>query len=343
MRLSKARERTWMLREGDGPAAAWGGAGRWGVAVLACVLLFACRWAAAAAPGAWTLSLDATQPVVDDPPVLAWFGPQPPAGIEAVAGGQLPFQPLEGGKALPFGDGRVLWMKLRLRSPAVMREAWQLEVPLPVLDRVTVYQQEAGGRWVAQTAGDTVPMRAWPRPARYPVFALRLAPGAASDIYLEVRHSTPNSVPLRVATVEAHHRNDQREYLALGVTMGAMALLLVASLLRAWRLRDPLYGWYALHALMAMLALAAFTGVAAHLFWGDALGWVDGAGGTLALLAATLAAGIVARLGAVRTRMRGIAGWLHLLCALGLVFAAAYLAVPRGTGVVLLAIHLFSV
>lgn len=310
--------------------------------MLACVLLLAGR-AVAAVPGEPVLWLDGERPVVDDPPVLAWFGPPGQAGIEAAAGGRLPFQRLEGGKALPFGGDQVLWMKLRLRSPAVLREAWQLEVPLPVLDRVTVHQRDAAGRWVAHTAGDTVPMRMWPRPARYPVFALQLAPGEASDIYLEVRHSTPNTVPLRVATVEAHHRNDQREYLALGVTMGTMALLLAASMLRAWRLRDPLYGWYALHALVAMLALAAFTGVAAHLFWGDAVGWVDGAGGTLALLAATLAAGIVARLGAVRTRMRGIAGWLHLLCALGLLFAVAYLVVPRGTGVLLLATHLFSV
>ena len=311
--------------------------------MLGCVLLLALRCAAPAAPVDSTLRLDDARPVVDDPPVLAWFGPPQQAGIEAAAGGRLPFQRLEGGQALPFRGDQVLWMKLRLQGPAPSREAWQLEVPLPVLDRVTVYQRGAGGRWVAQTAGDTVAMRDWPRAARYPVFALRPTPGVPSDIYLEVRHSTPNTVPLRVATVEAHHRNDQREYLALGVTMGAMALLLAASMLRAWRLRDALYGWYALHALVAMLALAAFTGVAAHLFWGDAVGWVDGAGGSLALLAATLAAGIVARLGAVRTRMRGIAGWLHLLCGLGVLFVALYLVVPRGIGVLLLAIHLFSV
>lgn len=312
--------------------------------MLACVLLLACRTASAAPASAETaLWLDSARPVVDDPPVLAWFGPPSQASIEAAAGGRLPFQRLEGDRAIPFGSDQVLWMKLRLHGPAPLREAWQLEVPLPVLDRVTVYQREAGGRWVAHTAGDTVPMRAWPRPARYPVFALQLAPGAVSDVYLEVRHSTPNTVPLRVATVEAHHRNDQREYLALGVTMGTMALLLAASMLRAWRLREPLYGWYALHALTAMLSLAAFTGVAAHLFWGDATAWSDGAGGALALLAGTLAAGIVARLGAVRTRMRGIAGWLHMLCVLGLLFAFAYLAIPRGTGVLLLAIHLFSV
>lgn len=313
--------------------------------MLACVLLLACRCvaAAAAAPAASMVWLDEARPVVDDPPVLAWFGPPAQAGLEAAVAGRLAFQRLEGGQALPFGGDQVLWMKLRLHGPKVLRQAWQLEVPLPVLDRVTVHQQDAQGRWVAQAAGDTVPMREWPRPARYPVFALHLTAGAASDIYIEVRHTTPNTVPLRVATMEAHHRNDQREYLALGVAMGAMALLLAASLLRAWRLRDALYGWYALHALVGMLSLAAFTGVASHLFWGNVVGWADGAGGSLALLAATLAAAIVARLGAVRTRMRAIARGLHLLCALGVLFAVAYLVVPRSTGVLLLALHLFSV
>jgi diguanylate cyclase (GGDEF)-like protein len=328
---------------GGPPAIAIRGAWRACAAALACSLLLWCRLAAAGtiAPVLW---LDEAQPVLESPRVLAWFGPQPPGGIDAAARGALPFQQRAAGRIIPFEPGKALWLKLRLQAPAGNTVAWQVEVPLPVVDRVPVYQQDASGRWFARTAGDTVPQREWSRPGRYPSFTLQLQPGGGpSEVYVEVRHSTALDLPLRLVTADAHQRHTQLEYMALGLAMGALALLLAASLLRAWRLRDALYGWYALHAFMTMLALAAFTGLAGYLFWPNAGAWVDAAPGCLALLAATLAARIVAQLGAVRTRIRWIAGWLRLLGWTGPLFAALYVAVTRGEGVVLLAVYLVAV
>ena len=48
---------------------------------------------------------------------------------------------------------------------------------MPVLDSVTVYQQDAKGQWLGQTAGDTLAVAAWPEPGRYPHFRLDLPPG----------------------------------------------------------------------------------------------------------------------------------------------------------------------
>jgi GGDEF domain-containing protein len=214
---------------------------------------------------------------------------------------------------------------------------------VPVLDRVTLYQQDGSGRWFGRSAGDLVPMESWPEPGRYPWFRLQLREGAPTDIYLEVRHSTQLTVPVRLVTGAAHHQRSQLEYLGLGLVMGALALLVLASLTRAFLLRDPVYAWYAAFCLLASLALASFTGVSAHLLWGDLPEWSDVAPGCLALLAASVAVLLVARLSVLVARTRWLATALHAAGWGGLLWAALYAGLPRHWGVLLLGGHLFVV
>lgn len=286
------------------------------------------------------LRLGSAGSAIEDVTAAAWFGPHPPGGIAAASEDRLPFLAIAPRQTFPFDPGKSLWLKLRLQAAAGGNPGWQLEVPMPVVDRVTVYQQDASGRWFARRAGDMVPMDEWPQAGRYPFFQLQLRPGAVTEVYLEVRHSTHSAVPLRLVASSAHFQRTQVEYMALGVVMGALGLLVAGSLLRAWLLRDVAYGWFAVYALMAMLAVAAFTGVAAHLLWGNAGGWVDAAPGCLALLAAGVASFVVARISSMLTRIRWLAGSLHLAGWLGLFFAALYLLLDRRTGIAMVGAHL---
>lgn len=310
------------------------------------------RWLAGAclllaAIGAWAqtaplLRLDPAKPGTEIA-ALAWFGQQPLGGIAAVSEGRLPLRPVRFDQPIAFGPGQALWLQLRLQPVADSQEPWMLEVPVPVIDRVTVYQKDASGRWFSRTAGDMVPMRAWPDAGRYPSFGLQLRPGEATDVYVEVRHATPTTLPLRIVTAGAHHERVQVEYMALGLAFGALGLLVLASMVRAWNLRDPAYAWYAAFSLLAMLALAAFTGVAAHLLWGNGGAWVDAAPGALALLGASVALGIVARLSGLSARIRWLARTMVVLAWTGMLFALLYLALERRAGVLLLGLHLLGV
>lgn len=305
----------------------------------------ACLWALALAATAQEAPLTRLDPADPDRALspLAWFGQQPLGGIAAVSEGRLPLQSMRLDRPIPFGPGQALWLKLRLQPVNASNENWVVEVPVPVIDRVTLYQQDASGRWFARTAGDLVPMREWPQAGRYPYFRLQLRPGTAAEVYLEVRHATPTTLPLRVVTAAVHHERVQLEYMALGLAMGALALLVLASLVRAWVLRDAAYVWYAAFSLFAVLALAAFTGVAAHLLWGNGGAWVDAAPGCLTLLAASVAVLIVARLSGLFARIRWLARSMAILGGTGPLFALLYLAVERRTGVLLLAAHLLGV
>jgi diguanylate cyclase (GGDEF)-like protein len=309
---------------------------------LAGAWLFAAAVAAAAAADAPVSRLDPA-PAGVTVSTLGWFGPQPPGGIAAASEGRLPLAPLRIDHPIPFAPGQALWIRLRLEPVAGSMENWVLEVPVPVIDRVTLYQQDTGGRWFARTAGDMVPMREWPQAGRYPFFRLQSKPGSATDVFLEVRHATSTTLPLRVVTADEHYGRMQVEYMALGLSMGALALLVIASLVRAWTLRDFAYGLYALFSLLAMLALASFTGVAAHLLWGGSGPWTNAAPGCLALLGASVAVLIVARLSGLFARIRWLARTMVFLGWAGPPLALAYFLAERRVGVVLLAAHLLAV
>lgn len=290
-----------------------------------------------------TVMLDPARGDIPVPAAQGWFGAQPRGGIVAASSGHLAFAPMVLGDAMRFRPGTALWLKLRLQPLPGTSDPWLLEVPVPVLDTVTLYQQDASGRWFARSAGDLVPRREWPEPGRYPFFRLQLREDAPTEVYLQVQHATTLPLPLRIVTASVHDQRMQVEYLALGLFMGALGLLVLASLVRAMLLRDAVYAWYAAYALVAMLALAAFTGVASHLLWGDAERWADAAPGSMALLGGSLTLLIVRRLSGAVTRVRRRGAVMQLLVLAGLLFAAIYPLLDRGIGLLVLGAHLVGV
>jgi hypothetical protein len=292
------------------------------LAACAALLFLACPAPCLATTAAepTIVSLDGKVPAVDAPAAVAWTGPAELASVEAFAAGRLPARPAVHGASLLLRGGMAVWLKLRLQ-PVADGASWMLEVPLAVIDRVTVYQQDPRGGWTHRTAGDTVRRSHWPQNGRYPFFTLQLRPGAVNDVYVEVRHATPLAVPLRLVTLGEHETRSQLEYLGLGTLLGALGLLVLANIVRAWMLRDGAHAGYALYTLIATLALAAFTGVAGHLFWGEAQPWADAAPGCLALLGASVYLLLVGKLSGVATRPGRLGRSLQLVGASGFLLA----------------------
>ncbi len=270
----------------------------------------------------------------------AWVGQAGAADIELARGGRLPFQVADFTKPRRLQRGEAMWVKLSLRSHAAASEAWQLEVPLPAIDSVTLHQQDEAGRWTRQRAGDSVPMSAWAQPGRYPFFRLNLQPAKAADVFIEIRHSMALRVPLRIVGSAAHYERAQLEYLSLGVVLGAMSLLVAASLAMAVRLRDSAHACYFAFSLLALLALAATTGVASHLLWGDWVLWSDAAPGSLTLLAGAAALWLVQGLSPVVTQARWLAQSLQATAIAGVAAAAAYVVLERQDALMMLGMHL---
>lgn len=318
---------------------------RWGFALVLCALAFGAAAQSGGVPAPRPLPTVALSqaPLDVSAAAASWVQVGSNASVDQVARGHGQFTVLPGRSTHHLGQGRTLWMRVGVQRPASAPGDWVLEVPMPVLDSVTVYQRDASGRWTEQRAGDTIDVASWPEPGRYPFFRVALSPGESRDLVLKVQHSTSLSLPVRLVPLAGHDARMQMEYLGLGLVFGAMGLLIGLCAIRAWTLRDHGYTWYSLYAALSLLAVAAYTGVAGQLLWPGAGHWVDASPGVLALLSASAALLIVRSLSGVITRHR----WLgRILLGFGLggpLLAAIYLFIDRPSAVAILGLYLMVV
>ena len=191
------------------------------------------------------------------------------------------FKPVLPDAVHDLGPGKTLWLRLRLQADPGDRPEWGLDLPVPLLDFVTLYEKGPDGKWSAQRAGDTLAVASWSRPGRYASFDLNLPPGATREVFLQVRHRDPIGFELRIAPASALEQGRKIDYLPLGMILGTLLLLTAWCLIQAGIHRDPVYAWYGLYAAAMTLTMAAVTGVAGQLFWNQSPFWADRAQGVL--------------------------------------------------------------
>jgi diguanylate cyclase (GGDEF)-like protein len=270
-----------------------------------------------------------------------WLDARGTATLEQVVQGTAGavFAPSDGEQIHSLGESGQLWLHWRLKRARNVENGWVLTFPMPALDAVTVYQQNERGQWVAQTAGDTMAVASWSEPGRYPHFRLELPPGQPRDVYARIRHLTPANFPAQIMTESAYEERIQLEYMGLGVTFGALLLLIIACIAQTLVYRDGVYAWYAGYALITTLGVAAFTGAAAHLLWPGFGALADAPQAMLALLACAAAILFVRNL-------IGIAGRHHLIDKLvlgagiaGIALSFAYPLFPKASGLAIVSAY----
>lgn len=270
-----------------------------------------------------------------------WHDPQGTASLDQV---------LQAGPALmraaqpeqihSLGPQGALWLHYRVMRGRDQRQGWLLVFPMPVLDQVTVYQQDAKGQWLGQAAGDTLAVSAWPEAGRYPHFRLDLPPGQVRDVYVRIRHLTPANFPIEFLSESAYGQRIQIGYLGLGLTFGALLLLIAACLSQSLVYRDSVYAWYALYALVTAVAVTSYTGVAGHLLWPGFGALGDSPQGCFALLAAAAALLFVRNLIGISAR-HPIADRMVFWAGLsGIVLAALFPALPKSPGLAMVALYM---
>jgi GGDEF domain-containing protein len=280
--------------------------------------------------------------VAPSPPVVSeirsWTGPAAQSSLDKIAKEELPLLQWLPGAVQPLGPTQALWISLRLMEPVKQGGDYVLELPLPILDSITVFQR-AGAGFIEEKAGDRVPISQWPIAGRYPTFPLH---EGTQQVFVQVRHATPIVVPLQVTSVQAHTQRIQLEYLGLGICLGILALLASGSFMRAWVLSDRNYFVFSAYSATSMVALVAITGIAGHLLWGDSGAWVDAAPGCLALLGGAIACYLTAQLAAKAPSTRFVSRSLGLLGWIGTPLAIVYYFVERRLGLGLIGLYLLS-
>ncbi|MDO8388599.1 MAG: 7TM diverse intracellular signaling domain-containing protein [Polaromonas sp.] len=273
---------------------------------------------------------------------LAWVDANAEASIAQVAAGQFQafMSPSRSNTIYKLGTHAVLWQHYRFQEPLGSQHQWVLEFPVPLLDKVTVYQQSADGQWLGQTAGDTVPVSSWPEPGRYAQFSLNLQPGVVLDVYVRIQHQTQINIPVNVISRVSQGQRRQVDYMLIGVVFGALLLLVIASAAQSWVYRDRLYGWYAGYAAIMMGVIATTSGMAGHLLWGDSATWNNAAQGFLGLVGGSIALLMVRSLcssNAHHALLDQVSYWTALA---GPVLALFFVVMDRTWGVRLIGVYL---
>ena len=319
-----------------------------GLAWLALVLLAALlAWPqAAAAQVAGTRAAplvlrDAQEAVPAAALARSWLDTRGEATIEQVASreGLARLRPAQPGAIHKLGNTAALWLHYRVTRGINERQDWLLEFPMPVLDRVTVYQQD-GVRWRAETAGDTLAVASWPERGRHPAFRLDLPHGQVRDVFVRIRHTTAADFPVEFTTEAHHDQRIQLEYLGLGTTFGALLLLIAACLTQSWVYRDPVYVWYAAYASITTVGVAAYTGAAGHLLWPHFGALQDAPMAMLSYLAAAAAVLFVRNLIGVPGRFVLLDKLVYGLGLVGVVLAALPPFMPKVPSLALMSVYI---
>jgi hypothetical protein len=189
----------------------------------------------------------------------------------------------------PTQLGQAMWLHFRLTSDHPdMATGWLLEFNRPFVDRVELHSQNSQGTWKMQAAGDLIPHDQWPRRSLNPQFVIPTLTPGAHDFYIRVQNSLPLHFGVSLQRTDVMHTQNQHQFLWLGLLLGFMALMSLASLLMALTYRDPIYLWYTLFVALSFLSCAAYAGMANYAFWRHATWWPEISTNVLLMAAVTV-------------------------------------------------------
>jgi GGDEF domain-containing protein len=319
---------------------------RYAATLLAALLMAAGTALAAPALALPVVVLDDVHPVTNlQDKGGVWVDAGGSASIAELVGHhpRVRMQPGELDTVHALGADAVLWQHFRFSRLPGSQQDWVLEFPLPLLDKVTVFQQASSGVWASQTAGDTVPVASWPEPGRYAQFRLDLHDHGVHDVYVRIQHLTQANIPVNVISGQLSSHRLQVEYMTIGIVLGALLLLIVAGAAQCWAYRDIAYGLYVGYATVMGLVIASTSGMAGHLLWSESAIWNNTAQGVLAMLGGWTALLVMRRLCDITGRHPQFDRLVMAASIAGPLLALSYLWMDRTWGVHTIGVYLIVV
>lgn len=194
---------------------------------------------------------------------------------EAMARPADDFQPMERYRSFDL-DRAALWIRVDLPALDAGRR-WYLALSAAAFtNRVAFHATGPDGRWVAQQAGDHLPVSHWSHPDQTPVFALPAA--TAGPVWLRLENR-PASLSPRLLLLDENTLQATRywTFLLVGGYLGFGLLVLFWGWVHARLYGDRAFIAYCCYVAAMLGFQAAFTGVGGVFFWRDWAWWNDAA------------------------------------------------------------------
>ena len=247
-------------------------------------------------------------------------------------------QALDRYQPFALGDG-ALWFRLNL-PPVPPPQAWYVLMDASAfIDRATLYQRDELGGWIAQQAGDRLPVSQWAIADRSPVFAV--ATGADHTArWLRVA-TGPAALNPRVYVLNETALQHKRHwtYLLLGGYLGFGVLVMFLGWVHLRLYRDRSFGAYVVYVGCMLGFQLSFTGIGALFFWPDWAWWANAAPSVFMLWLTASGIWFVREVCAVSRHSPRLDRYVLAWCAFGALYPAAYLALLNRPAFVVLSLY----
>lgn len=169
---------------------------------------------------------------------------------------------------LNFGlTDSVYWLRLRVRNDAPITTKWRLELNRPSMNTVVLYlPTEDNSQYNEKKTGYIYPFSTRDVQEESFVFRLPLPPHSEQVIYLQVRDQVME-LPLRIWETEAMEQHDQTSRLLIGLSFGALIIMLVYNLVLTIMVKDRSFILYSFFQVSVLLFLANVQSYAQHYLW----------------------------------------------------------------------------
>ncbi len=278
-------------------------------------------WAASGtSEGTWVLDDDSTSTRPDM--VQTWIDQTSQATISQVAANPSRFQDSRTLARQPLNKANTLWIKLRVSHASSNATHWSLDIPLPNLDEVVLFQKDNDGSWTTQRAGDVLGQVDWARQGLYPDFDFQLVGNGVKDVYLQIRNFAPVAVPIHITSARQRESQRQTELLIQALLLGALLPLAALSLLRYAEHRKLVDVGASGFTLLVIATVGQANGLMNAWVWGSAPPIGNLASTALPLLASGCILLFIRNVFALSTHFRWLdrmlagVGWGTALCAL---------------------------
>jgi GGDEF domain-containing protein len=170
---------------------------------------------------------------------------------------------------LPSDSAHDIWIRFSVANRALEPRQVKLAYELPAVDEVRLYWP-VDTIWAELTAGDTVAVRDWPMPGRYPQFAITLKAQESRQLYVRLRNSNPAPLALKVFTPQQAVEAATAQTRGLMASLGVALLTATLCLVLGWVYWQKSMAWFAAYAVALALNHMVITGMAGEIWLANA-------------------------------------------------------------------------
>ncbi|MBF0352681.1 MAG: PAS domain S-box protein [SAR324 cluster bacterium] len=171
----------------------------------------------------------------------------------------------------------VYWVRFDLQHGVEVQKEWFLEIGVPRLDRIDLYQPSAEGNWLITKNGNIIPFSQREFKNRFFLFRLHKPLPESQRFYLRIQSETAIILPMTIWSSVAWTNHLEESNYGLGLYYGIILVMLFYNLSLFASLRELAYLYYVLHILAFCLFQLSMDGLAYKYLWPDYPWWGNNA------------------------------------------------------------------